>query len=71
MLYRVHLAMKGFELTTLVMIATDCLGSCKCNYHTIIYLLCLIFDLPSPAFIEQEYQPDLFTYTEINTLFGF
>jgi len=25
----------GFELTTLVMIGTDCIGSCKSNYHTI------------------------------------
>ena len=25
----------GFELTTLVMIGTDCTGSCKSNYHTI------------------------------------
>ena len=24
-----------FELTTLVMIGTDCIGSCKPNYHTI------------------------------------
>jgi hypothetical protein len=24
-----------FELTTLVVIATDCIGSCKSNYHTI------------------------------------
>ena len=35
MLYRVHLAMNGFELTTLVVIGTDCTGSCKSNYHTI------------------------------------
>jgi hypothetical protein len=28
MLYRVHL-----ELTTLVVIGTDCIGSCKSNYH--------------------------------------
>ena len=35
MLYRVHLAMNGFELTTLVVICTDCTGSCKPNYHTI------------------------------------
>ena len=35
MLYRVHLAWAGFELTTLVVIGTDCLGNCKCNYHTI------------------------------------
>ena len=26
---------RGFELTTLVVIATDCTGSCKLNYHAI------------------------------------
>jgi hypothetical protein len=26
----------GFELTTLVVIGTECTGSCKSNYHTII-----------------------------------
>ena len=36
MLYRVHLAMSaGFELTTLVMICTDYINSCKSIYHTI------------------------------------
>jgi len=35
MLYQVHLAMIGFELTTLMVIDTDCTGSCKSNYHTI------------------------------------
>ena len=25
----------GFELTTLVVIGTDCTGNCKPNYHTI------------------------------------
>ena len=25
----------GFELTTLVVISTDCIGSCKSNYHTV------------------------------------
>ena len=34
LLYRVHLAWAGFELTTLVMIGTDCTDSCKSNYHT-------------------------------------
>jgi hypothetical protein len=34
-LYRVHLAMNGFDLTTLVVIGTDYTGSCKSNYHTI------------------------------------
>ena len=32
MFYRVHLTMNGFELTTLVVIGTDCTGSCKYNY---------------------------------------
>ena len=34
MLYRVHLAWVGFELTTLVVIGTDCIVSYKSNYHT-------------------------------------
>jgi hypothetical protein len=29
MLYRAHLTLAGFELTTLVVIGTDCIGSCK------------------------------------------
>ena len=35
MLYQVHLALAGFELTTLMVIDTDCIGSYKSNYHTI------------------------------------
>jgi hypothetical protein len=36
MLYRIHLfPWEGFELTTLVVIGTDCTGNCKSNYHTI------------------------------------
>ena len=27
-------AMNGFKLITLVVIGTDCIGSCKSNYHT-------------------------------------
>ena len=34
-MYRVHLAWTGFELAMLVMIGTDCIGSCKSNYDTI------------------------------------
>ena len=34
-LHRVPLALAEFELTTLVVIGTDCIGSCKSNYHTI------------------------------------
>ena len=33
LLYRVHLARVGFELTTLVVIGTDCIVSFKSNYH--------------------------------------
>ena len=35
MLYRVHLVWAGFKLTMLVVIGTDCIGSCKSNYHPI------------------------------------
>ena len=35
MLYRVHLAWGGFKLITLVVVGSDCIGSCKSNYHTI------------------------------------
>ena len=35
MLYPVHLAMNRLELTTLVVVGTDCIGSHKSNYHTI------------------------------------
>ena len=35
MLYRVHLTWAGFKLTALVVIGTDCIGSCKSNYQTI------------------------------------
>ena len=34
-LYRVHLVWTRFELTTLVVIGTDYIGSYKSNYHTI------------------------------------
>ena len=33
MLYPVHLGWVGFECTMLVVIVTDCIGSCKSNYH--------------------------------------
>ena len=35
MLYRIHPAWEGFDLRTLVLIATDCICSCKSNYRTI------------------------------------
>jgi len=33
----------GFELTTLVVIGTGCIGSCKSNYHTITTTTSLVF----------------------------
>ena len=38
MLYRIHLDWAGFELTTLVVIGTECIDSYKSNYHTITSL---------------------------------
>jgi hypothetical protein len=35
MLYRVDHAMSGIQTQLLVVIGTDCTGSCKSNYHTI------------------------------------
>jgi hypothetical protein len=35
MLYRIHIVLVGFELTSLVVLGTDCTGNCKSNYHTI------------------------------------
>jgi hypothetical protein len=35
MLSPVHLASVGFQCTTLVVIGTDCMCSCRSNYHTI------------------------------------
>ena len=36
MLYQVQIAITGLELTTLVVIGSDCISSCKSNYHTIM-----------------------------------
>ena len=36
MLYRIHLAEAGFELTKLVVIGIDCIGSYRSNYHATI-----------------------------------
>jgi len=43
MLYRVHLAWAGFQLTTLVVIDTVCIGIDKSNYHTITTTTAPIF----------------------------
>jgi hypothetical protein len=43
MLYQYTSPSVGFKLTTLVMIGTDCTGSCKSNYHTITTTTAPIF----------------------------
>ena len=50
-LYRVHLAWAGFELTTLVLIVTDCTGSYKSNYH-------IITTTTAPNWIKGEWVSD-------------
>jgi hypothetical protein len=34
-----HVAWVGFELTTLVVIGTDCIGSYKSNFHSIMKMV--------------------------------
>jgi hypothetical protein len=41
-MYRVHLPWAWFELTTLVVIGTDCTCSCKSNYHPIMTTTALV-----------------------------
>ena len=43
MLYQVHLVWTGFQLTTFVVIGTDCIGSYKSNYNTITTTMNPIF----------------------------
>ena len=43
LLYRVSLAWAEFELTTLVLIDTDCIGSLKWSYHTITITMAPVF----------------------------
>ena len=50
-LHRVHLTWARFKLTTLVVIGTDCTGSCKSNYHTIttttVTIVTIVKQIPS------------------------
>ena len=44
MLYQANLAWAGFKLTTLVVIGTDCIGSCKSNYHMMTTAMLVFYD---------------------------
>ena len=46
----------GFELTTLVVIGTDCIGSCKSNYHTITATTVVLVSSISAIFITRTTQ---------------
>jgi hypothetical protein len=61
MLYRVHLSWAGFELTTLVVIGTDCIGSYKPNYHTITTALRME--------LHDQLLYDIFTETSLDILY--
>jgi hypothetical protein len=43
-LFQVHLVWVGFELTTLVVIGTDCIGSYQYNYHMITTMTANIYN---------------------------
>jgi hypothetical protein len=63
MLYRVHLAWAGFELTTLVEIGTECIGTS--NYHTIttVYILYILTMVLSVLrFTNSEYTFGIFKH---------
>ena len=58
MLYRIHLAWVVFELITLVVIDTDCIGAYKSNYHTITTPLSffdgiILFNIKSSTFLHK------------------
>jgi hypothetical protein len=53
MLYRVHLSRVGFEVTTLVVIGTDCIGSYESNYHKITTTPVLKIDIPNGAILNK------------------
>ena len=54
MLYQVHLAWAGFQLTTLVVIGTDCTGSCKSNNHTITTTTAPLFFLMFLRYLQES-----------------
>ena len=61
-LNQVHLAMSGIQ-TTLVVIGTDCTGSCKSNYHTITTMTALISLKGSEFFKEVCWYGGLYLYS--------
>ena len=52
--YQVHLVWTRFELTTSVVIDTDCIGSCKSYYHMIATMTAHILNKKDMNVNEQE-----------------
>ena len=66
MLYGVQLACPGFELTTLVVIGTNCIvGSYVSNYHTITTTTSLLY-IDDQVYLTAKYMHML--YTDVNRL---
>ena len=65
-LYRVHHTWAGFKLTILVVLGTDCTGSCKSNYYVItttttpIDMICVL--------IKHFYHPSLPLYLPADSI---
>jgi hypothetical protein len=70
-LYRVHLSRVGFEVTTLVVIGTDCIGSYESNYHKITTTPVLKIDIPNGAILNKlkkyfRWCTRIWMYTNVN-----
>ena len=63
MLYPVDLSWAGFELTTLVVIGTDCIGSCKSNYQTIMTTMA-----PYTLYVSGHFYRNQEFYVSVNQL---
>ena len=68
MLHRVHLAWTGFELTTLVVIGTDCIGSYKSNYHMITTTMPLLSLNNKPSLVDTTYYIDQYINKNCSSL---
>jgi hypothetical protein len=54
MLSQVHIAWVGFELTMLVVIDADCIGSYKSNYHTITIMQIWLDNFSSDEIVKKH-----------------
>jgi hypothetical protein len=57
--YRLHPSLAGFELTTLLVIGTDCTGSCKSNHRTIMTTTALDITIKICVQLKVKYKQNL------------